>query len=176
MVRETGAPGAVLRAREALETVTPLLRDCGRLCGSACCQPDSEGRGGMLLFPGEERLYDPLPEGFSIGQDLSLEGGALLLTCRGVCDRARRPLACRVFPLAFGERDGRPDVKLDPRAWPVCPLMPSGMTGLSERFINAARRAADILWEDPDQRSFIICQQAYIRRFTAAPWRDGGSL
>lgn len=172
---ETGGAGAVLRAREVLETVTPLLRDCGGLCGSACCQPDSGGRGGMLLFPGEEALYDPLPEGFDIQPDREMHG-ALLLTCRGVCERARRPLACRVFPLAFGERDGCPDAALDPRAWPVCPLMPSGMEGLSERFVKAARRAAEILWEDPDQRSFIIRQQAVIRRFTAAPWRDGGSL
>ena len=94
---------------------------------------------------------------------------------RGPGQRAES-LACRVFPLAIGERDGRPDITLDPRAWPVCPLMPSGMEGLSERFVKAARQAAEILWEDPDQRSFIIRQQAYIRRFTAAPWRDGGSL
>ena len=28
---------AVRAARELLETVTPLQRDCGRYCGAACC-------------------------------------------------------------------------------------------------------------------------------------------
>ena len=57
---------ALLAARAVLEDVTPLKGDCGRVCGGACCEPDEDGKGGMLLFPGEETLYDPLPEGFSI--------------------------------------------------------------------------------------------------------------
>ena len=56
---------AVLEARRLLECVTPLKTDCGRACGGACCQPDEDGQGGMLLFPGEEALYADLPEGFS---------------------------------------------------------------------------------------------------------------
>ena len=50
---------AVIRARDLLSDVTPLKTDCGRICGGACCQPDEDGQGGMLLFPGEEGLYDP---------------------------------------------------------------------------------------------------------------------
>ncbi len=162
------------RAREALKDVTPLLRDCGGLCGRACCQPDTEGRGGMLLFPEEETFYADMPEGFALQRDFSLGGEELLLVCRGVCDREQRPLACRIFPLTFGEKEGRPAVFLDPRAWPLCPLMPSGMEGLSDRFTDAARRAADTLWEDSVFRAFIIRQQAYIRRFSKAIWADGG--
>ncbi len=45
---------AVLSARAALSDLTPLLTDCGRLCGVACCKGDEQT--GMLLFPGEEAL------------------------------------------------------------------------------------------------------------------------
>ena len=45
---------AVLSARAALSDLTPLLTDCGRLCGFACCKGDEQT--GMLLFPGEEAL------------------------------------------------------------------------------------------------------------------------
>ena len=55
----------LLRAYAIIGDKTPMLTDCGLMCGAACCQPDEDGQGGMLLFPGEEGLYDPLPEGFS---------------------------------------------------------------------------------------------------------------
>ena len=166
---------ALRRARESLADATPLLRDCGGLCGGACCQPDCDGRGGMLLFPGEEALYSVMPEGFTILPDESLGDAGRMLLCGGVCERAQRPLACRIFPLAFGERGGQPIVFLDPRAWPLCPLMSSGMEGLSERFAGAAENAAAILWEDPVQRGFIIRQHAFIKRFSMRIWDDGGS-
>ena len=48
---------ALLAARALLADVTPLRTDCGRCCGAACCAPDEDGQGGMLLFPGEEALF-----------------------------------------------------------------------------------------------------------------------
>ena len=39
---------AVLSARAALSDLTPLLTNCGRLCGFACCKGDEQT--GMLLF------------------------------------------------------------------------------------------------------------------------------
>ena len=43
-------------ARDLLLDETPLVRNCGQLCSAACCQgSDTEG---MLLFPGEEELYE----------------------------------------------------------------------------------------------------------------------
>ena len=86
---------AVMRARELLQTLTPLRRDCGDVCGAACCAPDEDGQGGMLLFPGEEALYQPLPAGFSLRQDDGVLPGMLLLICGGVCDRALRPPCVR---------------------------------------------------------------------------------
>ena len=58
-------------ARDLLLDETPLVRNCGQLCSAACCQgSDTEG---MLLFPGEEELYENcafgrvLTPGYSIG-------------------------------------------------------------------------------------------------------------
>ena len=49
-------------AREILAEITPLKRDCGRVCGRRCCSsPEGEDRG-MLLFPGEEDLYEEQTE------------------------------------------------------------------------------------------------------------------
>ena len=48
----------VLRtAREKLKDVTPLKRDCGRVCGAACCRSPEGEETGMLLFPGEEEYF-----------------------------------------------------------------------------------------------------------------------
>ena len=60
---------ALRKARALLEGETPLNRDCGGLCGAACCQPDEDGLGGMLLFPGEAAFYHPMPEGFQIERE-----------------------------------------------------------------------------------------------------------
>ena len=49
---------SVLRtARKKLKNVTPLKKDCGRVCGAACCRSPEGEETGMLLFPGEEELY-----------------------------------------------------------------------------------------------------------------------
>lgn len=61
-----GALKALEAARGALETLTPLKRDCGRLCGGACCQPDETGENGMLLFPFEDSYYAKPIEGFAL--------------------------------------------------------------------------------------------------------------
>ena len=41
----------ILRARELLESHTPMKSDCGALCGGACCKGSDED--GMALLPGE---------------------------------------------------------------------------------------------------------------------------
>lgn len=172
MRKDDSSLKAVLAARAILMDATPLKRDCGRLCSARCCSPDEDGRGGMLLFPGEEACYRELPEGFAL---TSVPEG-ILLTCGGTCQRERRPLACRVFPLMFTLKEGRPSVRMDPRAWPVCPLMPSGETGLSEGFVSAALEAATILAADPSQRAFLESQQAFVNELTRAPWTEVDSV
>ena len=142
---------AVLAARDLLETVTPLKSDCGRACGGACCQPDEDGQGGMLLFPGEETLYETLPEGFSIREDDGVLPGLKLLTCGGFCERQNRPLSCRLFPML----PTRTGAKMDWRAWALCPLMESGKRGLNPAFVEAVKEAGKLLYNCPEHAAFL---------------------
>lgn len=154
-------PERLLAARALLETTTPLKADCGKRCGAACCKPDQDGNGSMLLFPGEAALYADQPDWMTLSDSgLSIEGEPLmLLTCDGSCPRERRPLACRIFPLTPYVQDDSLTIELDVRAWPVCPLMGFGMQGLSKEFTAAVRSAMALLWPD-------AAQQAYFRLLT----------
>ena len=151
---------AVRAARELLETVTPLQRDCGRYCGAACCQSDEDGQGGMLLFPGEEALYAPLPATWRLERDDGAIPGARILYCDGACDRRQRPLACRLFPL-LPTRNG---CRMDRRGWAVCPLMESGKSGLAPDFVRAVAQAGQILYAQPDLATFLDALHAYNER------------
>ena len=152
---------AVLTARDLLENLTPLKTDCGRLGQGACCQGDETT--GMLLFPGEAACYEDcafarvIPAGFSLGgQD------AQLLVCDGTCDRANRPLACRLFPLFLKfKEDGTTKLRMDVRARAVCPLTDYGIKALDPDFKQAARAAYDLLLEED------VCA-AYLRELDEA--------
>lgn len=146
---------AVLAARAQLETLTPLKTDCGRLCSGACCQGDEAT--GMLLFPGEEALYvgcafaDIVPAGFSLGGRQ-----ALLLVCKGFCERKNRPLACRLFPLFLTfKKNGEPKVRMDRRAASVCPLTDYGLMGLDGAFVEAAQSAYALLLKDEECAAYL---------------------
>ena len=148
---------AVVAARALLAGKTPLKIDCGRYCGAACCQSDEDGQGGMLLFPGEDALYDPLPEGFRMERNDQVLPGAKLLICPGDCSRDTRPLACRLFPL-LPARDGPVP---DQRAWAVCPLMRFGLRGMDPAFVQAVREAGEILYACPEHARYLDAQHAF---------------
>lgn len=143
------------RARALLETLTPLKTDCGRVCGGACCEGSAED--GMLLFPGEEALYAGTNRYTLKPLDKQLGGAPLtLFVCDGTCERAERPLACRLFPLiARFDAQGTLSMRIDPRARAVCPLCSSGVSGLSRDFVDAARAVCELLMEDPDCTAFL---------------------
>lgn len=149
---------ALLAARSLLCEVTPLQGDCGRFCGAACCGADAGEENGMYLFPGEDALYPASTTGWArIVRTRWQPGGAAisLLVCGGQCARDARPLACRIFPL-IGRCNGQGvRIQLDVRAWPVCPLMPHGIQGLSGAFVAAVRAAFALLWAEPAHRAFI---------------------
>ena len=63
---------------------TPLKKDCGLLCGGACCKGDENT--GMLLFPGEETTLNIIEK-----------DGVRLAVCEGKCKREERPLSCMIF-------------------------------------------------------------------------------
>ena len=142
---------AVRCARDLLQDVTPLNGDCGLCCGHACCLPDEDGQGGMWLFPEEQLLYNPLPDGFSIEE----KEGLLLLTCDGVCDRSTRPLSCRLFPLLPKLKDGTVRAVRDRRSFCVCPLCESGLSAFSPAFKQAVREAGKILYACDETRQFL---------------------
>lgn len=110
----------ISQAYDILGNTTPIPADCGKLCGAACCQGDDDV--GMLLFPGEAVHLAETP-GFHIFRIDYMEGRSWLLTCGGRCNRALRPLACRIFPLGPKvDANGTVTARPDPRAIPMCPL------------------------------------------------------
>ena len=144
----------LIAARELLRSVTPLKTDCGLRCGGACCQPEGDQRG-MLLFPGEDELYENCD--FAHVEPLSFLGleGAKMLVCDGHCPRDERPLACRIFPLAPALREGKFRVQIDRRAFAVCPLALSGARGFDRAFVSACSRAFALLSEDEKSLKYL---------------------
>ena len=141
----------IIRARRCVGALTPMLADCGALCGAACCRPDEDGQGGVYLFPGEEALMD----GCGWGR-IEPDAFAPMLVCEGPCDRERRPLACRIFPLTpVRGKDGRWTVRMDARARAMCPLAAQGLRGLDPRFARAARDALRTVADDPEGEAFL---------------------
>ena len=107
-----------------LDDVTPLKKDCGVLCGGICCK-DGEEESGMLLFPGEEQMFSDcdFAEVVDSNCEYGKTGTAELLLCKGKCDRTKRPLACRIFPLVPYRHEGSPlKIVMDNRAKGICPL------------------------------------------------------
>ena len=142
---------AVLAAREILNQVTPMKRDCGRVCGARCCRSLEGDETGMLLFPGEAEAYAGKP-GWKIRKTVQ---GDLLL-CSGTCDREERPLSCRLFPLLPLIGDGREiRVVTDQRARAVCPLAGQGKSAMDPAFTDAVRRAGEVLAAEDEQAVFL---------------------
>ena len=144
-------PDVIARARALFDDLTPLRTDCGLVCGGACCRPLEGENTGMLLFPGEEAYYAALP-----GYRLTETEAGTLLTCSGQCERADRPLSCRLFPLLPLLREDGVKVATDARAKAVCPLARQGKAALLSEFVSAVREAGRILAQDDAQRVFLL--------------------
>ncbi len=121
-----------------LRKTTPLDFDCGNICNGKCCKGDEKT--GMLLFPGEENFID------SNINIIETESGYKLAVCNGSCDRNRRPLSCRIYPLfpVVVENNGERRIKVcfDYRA--DCPLSHSEYK-FNHRFLKAVRRVGKYL-------------------------------
>lgn len=142
---------AIERACAAIGEHTPMLFDCGTLCSAACCAPDEDGQGGVYLFPGEEARLRGADWGHVEPTDF-----APMLVCDGPCDRDRRPLACRIFPLTpVKAASGRWAVRMDARARAMCPLVRSGVKGLDPDFARGVVRAMRIIAETPEGEAFL---------------------
>ena len=142
---------AISAAREKLKNVTPLKRDCGRVCGARCCRPLEGEETGMLLFPGEAEAYAG-KAGFEVRKTARGD----LLICSGTCDREDRPLSCRLFPLlpVIGD-DGKVRAVTDLRAKAVCPLARQGKSAMDPAFADAVCEAGEILAAEDEQAVFL---------------------
>lgn len=145
------------RSYTLLEELTPLTTDCGAVCDGRCCHESADSEG-MLLFPGEEILL--------ADTDFTIRpaAGGYLLTCSGTCDRTRRPLACRIFPLfPYVTESGRVRAVYDPRGWRMCPLVREcAHVPLDRDFVRAVRRVGRILMADPACAAFLRQQSREI--------------
>ena len=161
MKRET-----LLSAYAAIGDLTPMRQDCGALCGAACCQPDEDGQGGVHLFPGEAELLSDCGWG-----RIQPAGLAPMLVCVAPCDRERRPLGCRIFPLTpVRGKNGRWTVRMDARARAMCPLVRSGIGGLDPDFVRAARNALRIIAADPEGDAFLEAWHALEDAYRQPLW------
>ena len=142
------------QARALLSNITPMNRDCGRICGAACCQPDEDGQGGVFLFPGEEEIIGT--EWARIERVENGPGEGKMLVCDGTCARERRPLGCMIFPLTpETDGEGRVFMRFDARARPLCPLLRNGLMGLRTDFREASREAMLLIASDPEGLRFL---------------------
>lgn len=163
---------------QVLDGVTPLEGDCGRLCGKKCCSLRGEGGLGVYLFPGEEKVFGPEGPWFRVvgspGEVGHFTGPRpFLLDCRGKCPRDRRPLACRLFPLAPRlDREGSLELILDPDALFICPLVKLDDPGaLEPAFREGVRRVWLDLLEDRAVRENVRAYSDRVDRQAAEPWR-----
>ncbi len=130
-----------------LRRTTPLDFDCGKLCGGKCCKGDENT--GMLLFPGEEMLIDS-------NINIIEKDGAFFAVCNGTCDRNKRPLACRIyplFPLICNNENGEEEIRViyDYRA--ACPLK-YGDFKFNMRFVKAVKRVGKYLLLNKETADF----------------------
>lgn len=147
-----------------LEKVTPLKVDCGKLCEGACCQGDSES--GMYLFPYEEAMYDGTEDWVRIyDSDFIFKGKPVKIAiCNGTCDRKKRPLSCRIFPL-FENMNG--EIGLDKRAKGLCPLVTAKISfeQYDPKFIKRVKRAFEILNKNSVTKEYIDATKKIINEY-----------
>lgn len=132
------------KAKYIMEDKTPLKKDCGLICGKACCKGDSET--GMLLFPYEQTTLD-----------ITEKDGVRLCVCNGSCNREERPLSCMIFPFfPYLTTDGRIRVIPDIRGGEICPIVRNfSDVKLDRRFLRRVKKVGRLLKEDEECRAFL---------------------
>lgn len=143
--------------RKRLTCLTPLPLDCGRLCGGACCEGDTDS--GMYLFPFEERFYED-DDGFEIvDSELLYSDGTpvKMICCTSRCKREKRPISCMIFPLfPYIKNDSSICVITDPRANGLCPLcFPENKHYIQDSFFREVNLFAKYLIKTPKGADFL---------------------
>ncbi len=149
---------AIKRAYGIIGEKTPLETDCGKVCNGVCCHGDDNS--GMWVFPGEEEFLSE----FSLKENET----NTVAVCNGTCNRDRRPLSCRIFPLfpmaLISKRTGK--IKIvpmpDPRAIRICPLFCGDME-ITREFKQAVKRAGRELVKDRQLRKYLVETTDFLR-------------
>ena len=144
-----------------LNRVSPLDRDCGGLCGAACCTKEKENTDmGIYLLPGEDKVHDKKDSWLSwiseSAEDYdfpdSWRGKVFFVNCKGpnYCKREIRPMQCRTFPLTpHITEDGELILLYNDMELPYrCPLIDEEMP-LNESFVQATFTVWKHLIRDP---------------------------
>ncbi len=148
---------------------TPLKIDCGKICNGACCEVTDEITG-MYLFPFEEVKYINMPSwGKIYDTDFCYKKGkeVLLFTCTGKCEREKRPLSCRIFPLApYVSKDNEFNIIIDPRAKGLCPLASvMDIKDLDKLFVKRVSKALSLCMKVRECREFMYAQSRLFDEF-----------
>ncbi len=133
------------KANKIIGEKTPLKKDCGIVCGTACCKGDENT--GMLLFPFEETTLA-----------VKEKDGVRLAVCEGHCRREDRPLSCRIFPFfPYVTAEGKIKVIPDIRGASVCPLVRQFKAVKFDRgFLWRVKKVGRLLYADEACREFLI--------------------
>ena len=144
------------KARALLENVTPLTTDCGLLCECACCKADEDSGDSVWLFPGEEEIDFFWGEVTDVLLPVT-KTPAKSLYCTDFCPRENRPFQCMIFPLVpyFSNKKNAWSVRMDRRAFAVCPLTAYGKKGLNPEFVENAEKAVQLLSETETGERFL---------------------
>ena len=162
---EKAAPVFYLRAYRLFGGRTPIPADCGRLCSSKCCQGGEED--GMILFPFEE-LALARADFLTITKQRMGTQRVAFAVCPGHCDRALRPLSCRLYPFAPMLEKGRVRIVPDPRAAYFCPLLQKEAGPyLDKAFPSAAARAVESLRALPGFDAFLMDYGHMLKEYAA---------
>lgn len=156
--------------------------DCGRLCGSMCCQEYEPGVG-MYLLPGEECMFtgrEPwLTWKYHVAKkhDFPPEWNGLVpfVLCRGTCPRDRRPIQCRTFPLMpyLDESGENLTMRLDSLTGSlICPLVREPEKHvIRPEFRERALEAWRILLKDPLIRLDVAAESRRLDEDQGSAWR-----
>ena len=132
------------QANRIIGDKTPLKKDCGQVCGGACCKGDSDT--GMLLFPFEDTT-----------RTIKEKDGVRLCVCDGSCNRDERPLSCKIFPFfPYVTSEGKIKVIPDVRGINTCPLVSHFAEVKFDRgFLYRVKKVGRLLYADEECRRFL---------------------
>ena len=135
-----------------LKYEVPLKFDCGKMCKRRCCTEKDKG---MMLFPGEEKLFND-NEDFKIITDINKRK---ILFCNGKCNRQKRPLSCRMYPLFtytyLEENIVKQKVIYDLRGTNRCGIIDMNLK-IRKKFFYAVKKAGKVLTRDKESLKMLL--------------------